>query len=55
MDDDWTARLDQASAGLRDLAAMLWSYYTHLLKEGFTDEQAFSLTADYQMHVLEEG
>lgn len=39
---------EQLSATLRDNATTLWLYYNDLKKEGFTDEQAFTLVRDFQ-------
>jgi len=46
---DFLAQLDQLKALLRDISPVLWGYYFELKKQGFTDEQAFQLTRDFQM------
>ena len=38
------AQLDQVSAGLRESAPVLWSFFNMLMKEGFKRDEAFSLT-----------
>jgi len=39
-----SAQLDQASAGLRQSAPVLWNFFNLLMKEGFERDEAFSLT-----------
>lgn len=39
---------DQAGAALRDVAVTLGNYYKELIKQGFTAEQAFTLTMQQQ-------
>ena len=45
---DITQQIDQMMAMLRDVSPLLWTYYADLKKQGFTDEQAFTLVRDYQ-------
>jgi hypothetical protein len=40
--------LEQMQAMLRDISPILWSYKENLLKQGFTEEEAFALVRDYQ-------
>lgn len=47
--------LEQMQAMLRDLSPVLWSYKEDLKKQGFTEEQAFTLARDYQRIVLGFG
>lgn len=49
---DWIAALDQISAGFKDLAAILHSYYTNMLEIGFTEGQALDLTIAFQASQL---
>ena len=44
--------LDQASAGLRDFAALVGRYREQLVVEGFTREEAFKLCVAYQTEVF---
>lgn len=45
---DIVQQMEQMSAFLRDFSVTLYAYYEDLKKQGFTDEQAFALTRDYQ-------
>ncbi|MRX70859.1 hypothetical protein GJU40_01590 [Bacillus lacus] len=47
--------LEQMQATLRDLSPVLWSYKENLVKQGFTEEQAFALVKDYQNTILSNG
>lgn len=40
--------MEQLQAMLRDVSPVLWSYKENLIKQGFTEEQAFLLVRDYQ-------
>jgi hypothetical protein len=54
-DDDFPdplAAFDQGLRALVDMAKALRAYYVALVAEGFTEEQAFGLTAAWQMHLL---
>jgi hypothetical protein len=46
------AALEQMQATLRDLSPVLWSYYYNLKQQGFSNEQAFKLTNDFQNIML---
>lgn len=46
---------EQIQEMLKDLSPVLWSYKENLKKQGFTEEQAFQLTRDYQRTVFENG
>jgi len=52
---DWVAQLDQARAGLGDMAGLLHSYYAALVSAGFNPDQAMTLTANYQGLVFAMG
>ena len=39
---------EQMQAMLRDFAPVLMSYKRNLMKQGFTEEEAFQLVRDYQ-------
>lgn len=41
-------QLEQMQAMLRDFAPVLISYKRNLMKQGFTEEEAFQLVRDYQ-------
>ena len=41
-------QLEQGIAGLKQLAGILGAYYTELRANGFTDDQAFALTLNFQ-------
>lgn len=36
----------------RDLAPILYSYYGELVRLGFSEEQAFEITKDFQLSLL---
>lgn len=40
---------EQLSAGLADIAVLLFQYKQDLVKQNFTEEQAFILVREYQM------
>lgn len=42
-------QLEQMQAMLRDLAPVLYRYKENLKKQGFTEEQAYTLVRDYHM------
>lgn len=48
MDEDVVARLraemDQQLAGLKEVAANLWGFYSEAVEQGFTPDQAMMLT-----------
>ncbi|MEK4247119.1 hypothetical protein MKZ20_17620 [Psychrobacillus sp. FSL K6-2684] len=44
--------LEQLSAGLADIAILLFQYKQDLVKQKFTEQQAFQLVRDYQMILL---
>ncbi|WP_421663610.1 hypothetical protein [Lysinibacillus telephonicus] len=46
--------LEQIQAMLRDLSPVLWDYKEELKKQGFTENQAFTLARDYQRILLEK-
>lgn len=47
-------QLEQIEAFLRDLAPVLLSYYSELVKQGFTTAQAFEMTRDCNRFVNEK-
>lgn len=48
-------QLEQMQAMLRDLAPVLWSYKENLKKQGFTENQAFRMTLEYQNTIFDKG
>jgi hypothetical protein len=46
------AAMDQAVAAAGEMAKAMWGYYETMVKEGFTIEQAFQLTRDWQKTLL---
>lgn len=48
-------QIEQMMAVLRDISPLLWSYKVDLVKQGFTEEQAFELVRDYQKATLGGG
>lgn len=52
---DITQQLDQMMAMLRDFSPVLWTYYSDLKKQGFSDDQAFILVRDYQRTTMSGG
>lgn len=48
-------QLEQIQAMLRDLSPVLWSYKKNLKKQGFTENQAFRLTLEYQRILFDKG
>lgn len=55
MSMDNTHAFDQPEAFTRELSPLLWTYYSRLKKEGFTDEQAFELARDFQKITAKGG
>lgn len=49
---DIIQQMEQMSAFLRDFSGALYTFYEDLKKQGFTDEQAFMLTRDYQKTMI---
>lgn len=47
-------QLEQMQAMLRDLAPVLYSYKENLKKQGFTEDQAYTLVRDYQMTIFNQ-
>lgn len=45
-------KFDQMQAGFRDMAAMLFTYYTTLVGAGFSVEQAWELARDMHTHLM---
>lgn len=45
--------LEQMNAMLRDVSPMLWDYKVQLIKQGFTEQQAFDLVRDYQKIIFD--
>lgn len=43
----WIAELDQMRRSVKDVASIVWSYYSGLLEEGFTESQALKLAESY--------
>lgn len=52
---DWKAALDQAKAGMIDIADALGTYRSSLLQAGFEAEEALALVRDYQQMLLAMG
>lgn len=48
----WKAKLDQADATLRDVAALMATYYATLQENGVPADHAALLTAAYQTSLL---
>jgi hypothetical protein len=48
-------QIEQMDSLLRDVAPMLYNYKSELLKQGFTENQAFTLTRDYQTTLFNQG
>jgi hypothetical protein len=46
---------DQLYAGLRDLAEITFKYYSKLIKEGFTPEQAILLVVNFQATTIQNN
>lgn len=44
--------MEQLSAALSDIAILLFQYKQDLVKQKFTEQQAFQLVRDYQMILL---
>lgn len=44
---------EQGEAAIMNFAKMVGSYHKQLMAEGFTPEQAFELTRDYQNEALQ--
>lgn len=49
---DWSAAIEQAKAGLKDMAALLKSYYDSLIDSGFNSTQALALTIAFQGQMM---
>lgn len=49
---DWSAAIEQAKAGLKDMAALLKSYYDSLIDSGFNVTQALALTIAFQAQMM---
>lgn len=45
---DWMAQMDQLFRGLADVAKSMRAYYTALVEEGFTEEQALAIVVAWQ-------
>jgi hypothetical protein len=41
------AEMDQAREGLKEYTATLWTFYSELLEQGFTEAQALRLTVQF--------
>ncbi|MRX54825.1 hypothetical protein GJU41_12655 [Bacillus idriensis] len=48
-------QMEQLQATLRDIAPVMWSYYNNLLKQGFSKDQAFTLTVEMQKALMNSG
>jgi hypothetical protein len=46
--------MEQAAAMFRDVAPVMWAYYSNLMKQGFTSEQAFELTKEMQKTIFNQ-
>lgn len=51
---DPIAALDQALAGMPNMARILRAYYDALIAQGFTEHQAVTLTKSYQRSIVEQ-
>jgi hypothetical protein len=51
---DPIAALDQALAGMPNMARILRAYYDALIAQGFTEHQATALTKGYQRTLAEQ-
>ncbi len=49
------ARIEQASESVKLLAQPAWAYYSAMLEQGFTTEQAHELTRDFMAITLESN
>lgn len=47
--------MDQMQAFLRDIAPLLKKYKEDLIKQGFTEEEAFQLVRDFQNKLIRNG
>lgn len=52
-DMDPLARMDQAMAGVKDLARLCWALHKDCVGQGFTEAQALRLTAAWLRAVTE--
>lgn len=50
---DLVAALDQARASMTDLTQLLRAYHEHLVRTGFTEDQALMLTLGYQTRLIQ--
>lgn len=44
--------LDQAQAALRDMAKTLFDYFTRMVSQGFTRQEALQLTISWQQSLM---
>jgi hypothetical protein len=51
---DLVAMFDQALVAMGNVAKLLHAYHVQLVREGFTEDQALFLTAQYQQRLLTE-
>ena len=49
------ADLDQAIAGMAEVARLLHGYFTQLVAAGFSERQALTMTVACQRHLLTNG
>lgn len=49
------AQIDQAAAGLEQLAIVSYGYYLSLCKAGFNEAQALMLVVEFQKAALNNG
>jgi hypothetical protein len=49
------AALEQAAAGLKTIASILFSYYKSLVETGFNPKDAFRLVKSYQDKLISTG
>lgn len=52
---DITHAIDQLEALTKDLSPLLWTYFSRLKEQGFTDEQALELARDFQKITMRGG
>jgi hypothetical protein len=49
------AAMDQAKEGMKEFGGSLWAFYSGMIAEGFTSEQAMTLTVTFLAETLRMG
>lgn len=49
------AEADQGKEGLKELAGLVWSFYSGLITEGFKPDQALQLTITYLAQFMQNA